>query len=189
MLEIDQDRQRILDDLVRLTAFDIGNKSNPAGSLFQRRIKQAETRRIHHRTRTPRRNPETPRVGIRRIPPRATLPSVPARRGGEEGLRRSPVACSRRLSPQSGAPSPRLPEWDSNTVLCETWQILDADTSIRLVPGTGFCARSALGVDHGMPESAMGDRRAVAANLPRLASNPNGLRPASMNCVRPKWIA
>ncbi len=43
MLEIEQDRQRVFDDLVRLAALDIGNKSDPAGILFQRRIKQAET--------------------------------------------------------------------------------------------------------------------------------------------------
>ena len=43
VLEIEQDRQRILDDLVRLAPFDIGNESDPAGILFQRRIKQAET--------------------------------------------------------------------------------------------------------------------------------------------------
>ena len=43
MFEIDQDGQRVFDDLVRFAAFDIGNKSDPAGILFQRRIKQAET--------------------------------------------------------------------------------------------------------------------------------------------------
>ena len=43
VLEIDQDRQRVFDDLVRLAALDVGNKSDAAGILFQRRIKQAET--------------------------------------------------------------------------------------------------------------------------------------------------
>ncbi len=38
MLEIEQNRQRILDDLVRLAAFDIGNKSDTAGIFLQRRI-------------------------------------------------------------------------------------------------------------------------------------------------------
>ena len=43
MLEIDQDRQRVFDDLVRLASLDVGNESDTAGIFFQRRIKQAET--------------------------------------------------------------------------------------------------------------------------------------------------
>ena len=43
VLEIEQDRQRVLDDLVRFASLDVGNKSDPAGIFFQRRIKQAET--------------------------------------------------------------------------------------------------------------------------------------------------
>ena len=42
MLEIEQDGQRVLDDLVRFAALDVGNKSDPAGIFFQRRIEQAE---------------------------------------------------------------------------------------------------------------------------------------------------
>ena len=43
MFEVEQDRQRVFDDLVRLAGLDIGNESDTAGILFQRRIKQAET--------------------------------------------------------------------------------------------------------------------------------------------------
>ncbi len=43
MLEIDQDRQRILDDLMRLAAFDIGDEADAAGILVERGI--IETRR------------------------------------------------------------------------------------------------------------------------------------------------
>src|SRR6202000_1539481 len=56
VLEVDQDRQRVLDDLVRLASLDIGNKSAAAEILSQRGIKQAETRRTHSRPRTPRRS-------------------------------------------------------------------------------------------------------------------------------------
>jgi len=60
VFEIDKDRQRIFNDLVRLASFDVGNKSDAAGIFFQRRIKQAETSR-GHRPRTPR---ETPRHAV-----------------------------------------------------------------------------------------------------------------------------
>ena len=40
MLEIEQDGQRVLDDLVRLAALDVGNESDAAGILFLRRIEQ-----------------------------------------------------------------------------------------------------------------------------------------------------
>ena len=43
VLEIDKDGQRVFDDLVRFASLDVGNKSDAAGILFQRRIKQAET--------------------------------------------------------------------------------------------------------------------------------------------------
>ena len=39
MLEIDQDCQRVFDDPVRFASLDVGNKSDPAGIFFQRRIK------------------------------------------------------------------------------------------------------------------------------------------------------
>src|SRR5205085_12436960 len=38
VLEITQDRKRVLDDLVRALAFDIGNEADSAGILVERRI-------------------------------------------------------------------------------------------------------------------------------------------------------
>ena len=43
VLEIEQNRQRVFDDLVRFAALDVGNEADAAGILVQRRIKQAET--------------------------------------------------------------------------------------------------------------------------------------------------
>ena len=43
MFEVEQDRQRVFDDPMRLAPLDIGNESDTAGIFFQRRIKQAET--------------------------------------------------------------------------------------------------------------------------------------------------
>ena len=54
MLEIEQDGQRVLDDLVRLAALDVGNKSDPAGIFFQRRIEEAERLRAHRHPRASR---------------------------------------------------------------------------------------------------------------------------------------
>ncbi len=52
VFEIEQDGQRVFDDFVRFAALDVGNKADPAGILFLRRIKQAEScRRVHHATR------------------------------------------------------------------------------------------------------------------------------------------
>src|SRR5579885_992397 len=59
MLQIEQDGDRVLDDLVRLAALDIGNKTDAAGIFFLRRIKQAERFRRHRPTRAPRRLPTT----------------------------------------------------------------------------------------------------------------------------------
>ena len=43
MLEVDQNRQRILDDLVRLAALDVGDESDAAGILGECRIVEAMT--------------------------------------------------------------------------------------------------------------------------------------------------
>ncbi len=45
MLEIDQDGQRILDDLVRLAALDVGDEADAAGILVERRVVEAARRR------------------------------------------------------------------------------------------------------------------------------------------------
>ena len=41
MLEVDQDGQRVVDDLVRLAALDVGDESDAAGILGERRIVKA----------------------------------------------------------------------------------------------------------------------------------------------------
>ena len=41
MFEIAQDRDRVLDDLVRLAALDVGDEADAAGILFVARIEQA----------------------------------------------------------------------------------------------------------------------------------------------------
>ncbi len=41
MFEIAQDRDRVLDDLVRLAALDVGDEADAAGILFVTRIEQA----------------------------------------------------------------------------------------------------------------------------------------------------
>ena len=56
MLEIEQDGQRVLDDLVRLAALDVGNETDAAGILFLRRIEQPKalqpkTLRAHRHSR------------------------------------------------------------------------------------------------------------------------------------------
>ena len=44
MLEIAQDRDRVLDDLVRLAALDVGDEADAAGILLEARIEQAAAR-------------------------------------------------------------------------------------------------------------------------------------------------
>ena len=52
VLEIEQDRQGVFDELVRFAPLDVGNEADAAGILFLRRIKEAETRDAHCRPRT-----------------------------------------------------------------------------------------------------------------------------------------
>ena len=87
MLEIEQDGQRVLDDLVRLAALDVGDESDPAGILFLRRIEQAEALCAHRRPRAPRASAPGLHgpVEVRRIAPRAAPPSIYACARGKGG--------------------------------------------------------------------------------------------------------
>ena len=53
MFEVDQDGQRVLDDLVRLAPLDVGNETDAAGSLFLRRIEEPKALRAHRHFRAP----------------------------------------------------------------------------------------------------------------------------------------
>ncbi len=55
VLEVEQDGERVFDDLVRRAALDIGNETDSAGIFFQRRIEQAELRSAHRYSFFPRR--------------------------------------------------------------------------------------------------------------------------------------
>ena len=163
MLEIEQDRQRVLDDLVRFAALDVGNKSDPAGILFQRRIEQAETMtRPSSSSRFPaaaalagtqgsRRSFLAP---VRRPAPEgepvileATFVPLPASGCFFAAVRRALASGGRsaRIFPRLYPPqcrdekgtgrALRTTNWDSNAVLCGTWQIPGASTSPPLPAG------------------------------------------------------
>src|SRR5262249_31953978 len=147
MLEIAQDGERILDQLVRLAAVDIGDESDPAGILLERGIVHAlrslkvvcaSVWRAHARPRVSRR-----RQRPRSHPSRAV--AAPARRSGVAGIQGTPAhwqPSRYRLSAQRVAarvrrpgdamalayqpsdvgrmtdlPTPAAANWDSNTVL------------------------------------------------------------------------
>ena len=67
MLEVEQDRQRVLDDLVRLAALDVGNEPDAAGILVERRIIKTA------RARTPGSALSTKRAPVRRSAAPSTL--------------------------------------------------------------------------------------------------------------------
>ena len=60
---LSEDGQRVLDDLVRFAALDVGNEADAAGILFLRRIEEAKTLRAHRHFRAP---PARGRYGSRR---------------------------------------------------------------------------------------------------------------------------
>src|SRR5689334_12432711 len=81
MLKVEQNRQRVFDDLVGLASLDVGNKSDAAGILFQRRIEQAEARRGHC-PRAPRGTPKRAVSRVRRTTARTEWHFI-LRRGGQ----------------------------------------------------------------------------------------------------------
>src|SRR5581483_2960769 len=74
--------------------------------------------------------------------------------------------------------------WDSKTVLCRTWQIPGANTSVWRRPGADFCACPQRQVDHGMGGSAMGaapSAPAIQARSGRLHAALSRLGSAAMH--------
>ena len=129
--------RRVLDDLVRLPALDVGDEADTAGIFLERRIEQAEIRGAHGRLALPARHPDRSVSGFRHNAPCAGS-RLPAPRASHCILKatfvppRGPGCFVRhRLTrPRHGGPPWRLPRppcraarrrpnWDSNAVLCQ----------------------------------------------------------------------
>ena len=135
MLEIEKDRQRVLDDLVRFAPLDVGNEADAAGILLLRRIEEPKALRAHRHFRAP------PVTGVPG-PHRGFVTSLP--RPGFDPVRGEPCFLEATFVPLDGlaafvvppsdVPSPsaagparlsgvnrscvrRPPNWDSNAVL------------------------------------------------------------------------